>query len=62
MITKPKSHIVDSDLSDISVARQAEHLYYVSQHFIPTQHLIVGIVPIQDHAMWVITASQDTPL
>jgi hypothetical protein len=36
VITKPKSHVVDVDVCDVSVAGQAKHLDYVSQHFIPT--------------------------
>jgi hypothetical protein len=51
VITKPKSHVVDVDVCDVSVAGQAKHFDYVGHHFIPTQHLIVGIVPVQEHAM-----------
>ena len=61
VITKPESHVVDIDVCDVSIARQAKHLYYVGQHLIPTQHLIVGIGPLQDHAMWIFTVSQDIP-
>ena len=60
VITKPKSHVVDVDVCDVSVAGQAKYLHYVGQHFIPRQHLIVDIVPRQGHAMWIVRASQDT--
>jgi hypothetical protein len=50
-ITKPKGHVVDIDVCDVSVAGQAKHFDYIGHHFIPAQHLIVGIVPIQGHAM-----------
>jgi hypothetical protein len=60
VIAEPESHVIDTDVCDVSVAWQAKHLYYIGHHFIPTQHLIVGIVPIQGHAMRIFTVSQDT--
>jgi len=60
VIAEPESHVVDIDVCDVSVAGQAKHLCYVSQHFIPTRHRIVGIGPMQDHAMRIFRTSQDT--
>ena len=59
-IAEPESHVIGIDVCDVSVAGQAKHLYYAGQHFIPTQHLIVVIMPRQDHAMWVFRVSQGT--
>jgi hypothetical protein len=51
VIAEPESHVVDIDICDISVAGQAKHFDYVGQHLIPTRHFIVGIGPVQRHAM-----------
>ena len=58
VITKPKGHVVDIGLGDVSITGQAKLMYYVGQCVIPGADGII-VHPIQGQAMWVLSTGQD---